>query len=79
MTDSADSIEAARLIERLDGGSSAARFFGVTKGAVSQWLVNGIPKDKIRILKAERPEFFVKDKGSRKRSPTKSTPLTNTE
>ncbi len=62
-------LEPVEIIKRLGGNASAARFFGVTKGAVSQWLTNGIPNDKVTILRLSRPEIF------QKRNPRKASTL----
>lgn len=70
----ATTLEPEEVIERLGGNARTAEFFEVTPGAVSQWLQNGIPKDKIKILKLARPDIFRKHNISR--SPRKASPAT---
>lgn len=53
-------LEPEEVIERLGGNARTAEFFDVTPGAVSQWLRNGVPSDKLKILKLARPEIFTK-------------------
>lgn len=56
----ANDLAPAEVIKRLGGNASAAEYFVVTPSAVSQWLQNGVPKDKLRILRLDRPEIFAK-------------------
>lgn len=52
--------DAEKIIGDLGGNAKTAAFFEVTPGAVSQWLYNGIPKDKLKYLKLARPDLFPK-------------------
>ena len=51
-------IDPAKTIERLGGNGETARLCEVTKGAVSQWLNNGIPKTQLKFLRLARPDVF---------------------
>lgn len=50
--------EARRVIDLLGGTIKAAKFCEITKGAVSQWLNNGIPRTQRKFLNSERPDLF---------------------
>jgi hypothetical protein len=55
---SATNLEPKEIIKRLGGTSKTAELCEITKGAVSQWLINGIPKAQLKFLMAVRPEVF---------------------
>lgn len=57
--------EAEEVIARLGGNARAAELCGVTRGAVSQWLTNGIPRTQRRYLRAVRPDVFAPAKSRR--------------
>jgi hypothetical protein len=46
------------LIERI-GTPALMSMFEITKGAVSQWRTNGIPKARLMYLELHSPELFV--------------------
>ncbi|MDP2758915.1 MAG: hypothetical protein Q8O64_00725 [Sideroxyarcus sp.] len=41
------------------GTPALITMFGISKGAISQWRHNGIPKARLMYLKVVRPELFV--------------------
>ncbi len=49
-------IETIRL---LGGNGEAARFFGVTTGAISQWKTTGLPAGRELQLLRNKPEVYV--------------------
>lgn len=51
-------IDPAEIIERLGGNAKTAALCEVTKGAISQWLRNGIPRTQLKFLKLARPDVF---------------------
>lgn len=53
--------EARRVIDLLGGTVKTAELCEVTKGAVSQWFNNGIPRTQLKFLKSERPDLFPVD------------------
>ena len=55
-----------KIIEKMGGPVAVARFFGITKGAVSQWKTNGIPDARERHLKDIKPDLFASNRGTRK-------------
>ncbi|HHK6021304.1 TPA: Cro/CI family transcriptional regulator [Neisseria subflava] len=44
-----------KFIKELGGVSVVANICGITRGAVSQWQKNGIPKAQMNFLKAKFP------------------------
>lgn len=49
------------IIDRLGGTVETARLCRVSKGAVSQWRVNGIPPAREMFLRVIRPDAFDKE------------------
>jgi hypothetical protein len=47
-----------KIIELIGGNAETARLCEVTRSAVSQWMVNGIPKAQLKFLKLARPAIF---------------------
>lgn len=62
-------IEAKQVIDGLGGTTKAALFCEVSKGAVSQWLTNGIPRTQRKFLVSARPELFRKSRKRRSAPP----------
>jgi len=50
--------QVSSLIDALGGTTKVAALCEVTKGAVSQWRKNGIPRDQLKFLRVVRPEVF---------------------
>jgi hypothetical protein len=48
----------SQIIDRLGGTTQVAKLCEITKGAVSQWRTNGIPRATRLYLRAIRPEAF---------------------
>ena len=48
----------SKIIDELGGTVATARLCNVTKGAVSQWRINGIPPAREMYLRLLRPEVF---------------------
>jgi hypothetical protein len=48
----------SQIIDRLGGTTEVAKLCEVTKGAVSQWRTNGIPKAQRNYLRLLRPDVF---------------------
>lgn len=44
-----------KFIKELGGVSAVAKICGITRGAVSQWQKNGIPKAQMNFLKEKFP------------------------
>lgn len=44
-----------KFIKELGGVSAVAKICGITRGAVSQWKKNGIPKAQMNFLKEKFP------------------------
>ncbi len=53
------------VIARLGGNAKTAALCKVTRGAVSQWLHNGIPKAHENFLRLARPDAFKAEKPAR--------------
>ena len=51
-------MRASEIIDRLGGTQSTADLCEISKGAVSQWRKNGIPKPREMYLRLARPEAF---------------------
>lgn len=51
-------MEANEIIKKLGGTKKAAELCGVSKGAVSQWRHNGVPRGHYNFIKAVRPDVF---------------------
>lgn len=51
-------MNANLIIEKLGGTNQVARLCEVSKSAVSQWRVNGIPKSRLMYLKLAHGEVF---------------------
>ncbi len=51
------------IIDRLGGTVETAQLCELTKGAVSQWRTNGIPKPWLKFLRAARPDVFTSEPG----------------
>lgn len=49
---------ANKIIDDLGGTVAVARLCCVTKGAVSQWRINGIPQARAMYLRVVHPEVF---------------------
>ena len=50
--------KSGEIIDLLGGTVEVSRMCNVTKGAVSQWRVNGIPEPRMMYLKLARPDVF---------------------
>ena len=48
-----------KIIDALGGTSFVAQMCDVTKGAVSQWRNNGIPKPWLKYFEQIRPDLFA--------------------
>lgn len=46
------------IIFSLGGTAAAAKFFEVTRGAVSQWRNTGIPRARLMYLRAKKPKVY---------------------
>ncbi|MDP2688195.1 MAG: hypothetical protein Q8O62_13300 [Aequorivita sp.] len=46
------------LIQQI-GTAALIEMFEITKGAISQWRLKGIPKARLMYLELRRPELFV--------------------
>lgn len=53
-----DQYDAKQVIEAFGGTTATARLCNITKGAVSQWVRNGIPQPRLMFLKVKRPKVF---------------------
>lgn len=62
--------EAEQVIALLGGTVKTAELCEVTKGAVSQWRDNGIPKAQLRSIKLARPDLFPAPKKAKRRQVT---------
>lgn len=51
--------ESTRVIDAIGGTVKVARLCSVTKGAVSQWRDNGIPRARLMYLRLLRPDVFA--------------------
>lgn len=60
----ATTLGPGEIIKRLGGTSKTAALCEITRGAVSQWLANGIPKAQLKFLMAARPEVFAAEPAS---------------
>ncbi|HEZ4532419.1 TPA: hypothetical protein WIT34_000983 [Neisseria meningitidis] len=47
-----------KFIQELGGVSAVAEICGITRGAVSQWQKNGIPKAQMNFLKEKFPLVY---------------------
>lgn len=47
------------IIDALGGTSEVAKMFQIKPPSVSEWRKNGIPKDKLQILRLTRPDVFA--------------------
>jgi hypothetical protein len=59
---STQQLDVKAVITKLGGNAKTAKLCGVTKGAVSQWLHNGIPKGHLNFLRLARPDAFKADR-----------------
>jgi len=50
--------EAKRIIDALGGNKEVCRIFGISSGAVSQWLDNGVPDARLFSIKLLKPDLF---------------------
>ena len=50
--------ETNKIIDSFGGTLAVAQMFGITKGAVSQWRINGIPKASLMYLRLLRPDLI---------------------
>jgi hypothetical protein len=57
---------ASKIIDDLGGTVAVARLCRVTKGAVSQWRINGIPPAREMYLQVVRPEVFANNQPEKK-------------
>lgn len=53
--------QSSKIIDELGGTVATARICNVTKGAVSQWRVNGIPQAREMYLRLLRPDLKWSD------------------
>ena len=51
-------MKSNEVIDALGGTVAVAEMCSVTKGAVSQWRVNGIPEARLMYLRLLRPDLF---------------------
>lgn len=51
---------ASLVIEEMDGNAALARHFDVSSAAISQWKINGIPRDKLKLLRLTHPEQIAR-------------------
>ena len=52
-------IVANKVIDHLGGTVAVAQLCHVTKGAVSQWRINGLPDGRMQFLETRCPELFL--------------------
>lgn len=50
---------ACQVIADLGGTAETGRLFEVSSAAVSQWRENGIPKDKLKLLRLTHPDVIT--------------------
>jgi len=55
-----DKSQIEKIIIALGGNGKVAELCEVSAAAVSQWLNNGIPKYRLKYLKAIKPKIFKK-------------------
>jgi len=53
-------VDANKIIDSLGGTVSVSSLCDVTKAAVSQWRIYGIPKARLMYLRVIRPDVFKK-------------------
>ncbi|CAN7739536.1 Cro/CI family transcriptional regulator [Duganella sp. LjRoot269] len=53
-----EKIDADELIAYLGGPTKAGALLGISKSAVCQWRVNGVPKMQVKYLRLAHPEAF---------------------
>lgn len=56
--ESTETVDADLVIANLGGPSKAGALLGISKSAVSQWRVNGIPRMQLKYLRLAHPEVF---------------------
>lgn len=59
-----ENLKKHKALIKLLGTSALMELFEVTKGAISQWRQNGIPKSRLMYLELKRPDLFVESKKS---------------
>lgn len=59
---STEQPDPATVIAKIGGNAKTAELCGVTRGAVSQWLRNGIPHAHLNFLRLARPDAFKADR-----------------
>lgn len=57
--ESTEKIDADKLIAYLGGPTKAGALLGISKSAVSQWRVNGVPKMQEKCLRLTHPGAFI--------------------
>ena len=55
----AKQAEAKLVIDTLGGPTKAGKFCEVSKSAVSQWFIRGLPRTQRKFLMAARPDLFA--------------------
>ena len=63
-----EKIDADELIAYLGGPTKAGALLGISKSAISQWRVNGVPKMQEKCLRLTHPGAF--NAATKKRLPT---------
>ncbi|HFC8542693.1 TPA: Cro/CI family transcriptional regulator [Neisseria weaveri] len=53
-------MDISKFINLIGGVTKVAELCGITKGAVSQWKKNGIPKAQMNFLKTKFPREWKK-------------------